>query len=88
METIMRKELVFDSFFGMFNFDNGEINKAILNYDVVNMEMRFFGKRVYINHDLVSQETKILHTQGDIFSPWKTPKLEKNQMANKFFGKK
>ena len=54
METILRKGGVFDFLFGMFSFDNEEIDKAILNYDYVNMELRIFGTRVYLNHDLVS----------------------------------
>ena len=73
--------------FGMFNFDNEEINEAILNYDYVNMELRIFGSRVYLNLDLVSQATKIPRRGGDIFSYWKTPKLEKNQITNQIWGK-
>ena len=78
---------MFDFLFGMFMFDNEEIDEAILNCDVVNMELRVFGMRVYLNLDLVSQATKIPRKGGDIFSSWKTPKLEKNQMANKICGK-
>ena len=78
---------MFEFLFGMFNFDNEETNEAILNYDVGNMELRIFGKRTYLNPDLVSQATKILFKGGYIFSSWKTPKLEKNQMANKIYGK-
>ena len=59
---------MFGFLFGMFIFDNEEIDEAILNYDVGNMEMRIFGKRVYINLDLVSQATKIPRKWGDIFS--------------------
>ena len=87
METILRKAQLFDFLFGMFNFDNEEIDREILNYDYVNMELRNFGTRVYLNPDLVSQATKIPHIWEDSFSYWKTPKLEKNHMANKICGK-
>ena len=72
METILRKVGVFKFLFGMFKFDNKEINEAILNYDYVNMELRIFGTRVYLNPYLVSQETKIPRREGEIFSYWKT----------------
>ena len=84
METILRKARVFEFLFGMVNFDSKEIDNAILKYDVGNMELRIFGTRVYINPNLVSQATKIPRRGGGIFSSWKSPKLEKNQMANKF----
>ena len=87
METILRKAGVFDFLFGMFSFDNLEIDEAILNYDYVNMELRIFGIRAYLNPDLVSQATKFPRRGGKIFSYWKTPKLEKNKMANKTCGK-
>ena len=84
----MRKVGVFDFLFGMFIFFyNEEIDEEILNYDVVNMELRIFGMRVYLNPDLVSQETKNPRRGGDIFSSWKTPKPGKNQMDNKICGK-
>ena len=73
--------------FGMFSFENKEIDEAILNYDYVNMELRIFGTRVCLNPDLVSQATQIPHRGGEIFNYWKTPKLEKNQMANQICGK-
>ena len=69
--------------FGMFNFDNEEKDEANLNYDYVNMKLRIFGTRVYLNPYLVSQAMKIPCRWGEIFSSWKTPKLEKNQMGNK-----
>ena len=59
---------MFDFLFGMFSFDNEEIDKAILNYDYVNMELRIFGTRVYLNPYLVSQATQILCREGEIFS--------------------
>ena len=62
METIlMRKAGLFKFLFGMYNFDNEEIDKEILNYDAGNMELRIFGKRVYLNLDLVSKQQKF-HT--------------------------
>ena len=78
---------MFKFLFGMFSFDNEEIDETILNYDAGNMEFIIFGKRVYLNPDLVSQETKIPHRGEEIFSYWKTLKLEKNQMSNKICGK-
>ena len=79
MKNIMRKVGVFDFLFGMFIFDNHvEIDEAILNYDAVNMELRIFGMRVYLNPNLVSQETKNPHKGGEFFGSWKTPKMEKN----------
>ena len=67
MKTILRKVGVFDFLFGMFSFYNEEIDDAILNYDVVNMELIIFGKRVYLNPDLVSQATKIPCKRGRYF---------------------
>ena len=74
---------MFEFLFVMFNFDSEDIDEEFLNYDVRNGEFRIFGKRVYLNLDLVSQETKIPQRGGDIFSSWKTLKLEKNHMAIK-----
>ena len=68
METILRKVGAFEFLFGMFSFDNEEIDKVILNYDARNMELRIFGKRVYLNPDLVSQATKNPRRGGEIFS--------------------
>ena len=67
----------------MFSFDNQETDEEFLNYDIGNVELIIFGKRVYINPYLVSQAMKIPCRWGEIFISWKTPKLEKNQMANK-----
>ena len=66
METILIKARVFDFLFGMFSFYNEEIDDAILNYDYVNMELKFFGTRVYLNPDLVSKAKKY-HTEGEMF---------------------
>ena len=58
------------------------IDEEILNYDYVNMELRIFGTRVYLNPDLVSQATKIPRRGEDIFISLETPKPEKNLTAN------
>ena len=60
------------------HFDNEQIDEEIFNYDVGNMELRIFGKRVYLNLDLIYQATKIPHRGGEGFSSWKTPILEKS----------
>ena len=87
MESILRKGRVFDFLFGMFSFDNEEIDKAILNYDYVNMELIFFGTRVYLNLDLVSQETKIPCRGGDILALGKPPNYIRTICPIKFLGK-
>ena len=87
METILRKARVFEFLFGMFSFDNEEIYAEHLNYDYVNMELIIFGTRVYLNLDLVSQETKIPRKWGDIFSYWETPNCRKIRWPIKFVGK-
>ena len=69
---------MFDFLFGMFIFDREEIDEEILNYDYVNMELRIFGTRVYLNPNLVSQATQIPCRGEEIFSYWKTPKPGKN----------
>ena len=48
--------------------DNDEIGEEILNYYVGNLELKMFRNRVYLNLDLVSQETKIPRIGGEIFS--------------------
>ena len=78
---------MFDFLFGMFRFDNDDIDKAISNYDYVNMELRIFGTRVYLNPYLVSQETKIPRREGEIFSYWKTPNWRRTRWPIKFVGK-
>ena len=44
---------------GHFNFQNDEIDDAIYNYDHGAMELHIFGKRVHLDLNLVSRETKI-----------------------------
>ena len=78
---------MFEFLFGMFSFDNEEIEKAILYYDYVNMELRIFGTRVYLNTELVSQATKIPCSGGGIFSYWKTPNWRRTRWPIKFVGK-
>ena len=45
--------------FGHFNFQNDEIDDAIYSYDHGDMELHIFGKRVHLDPDLVSIETKL-----------------------------
>ena len=63
---------MFKFLFGMFSFVNEEIDEEILNYDVGNVELRIFGKMVYLNPDLVSQATKF-HIEGDRFLVLRNP---------------
>ena len=70
-----------------FNFQNEEIDDAIYSYDHGAMELNFFGKRVQLDLDLVSRETKIPQREGAMLNSWKTPKLEKIHMVNKICGK-
>ena len=73
--------------FGQFNFQNEEIDDAIYSYDHGAMELQIFGKRVHLHPDLVAKATKIPRREGAMLNSWKTPKLEKIQMANKICGK-
>ena len=54
METILRKEEVFEFLWGMFSYVDEEIDEAISKYDVRNTKLIIFGKRVYFDPDLVS----------------------------------
>ena len=54
METILRKEEVFNFLWGMFNYVDEEIDEEISKYDDGNTELLIFGKWVYLDHDLVS----------------------------------
>ena len=54
METILRKAGDFDFLWGMFSYVDEEINEAISKYDVGNMELIIFGKRVYLDPNLVA----------------------------------
>ena len=73
--------------FGQFNFQNEDIDDAICSYDNWAKELKFFGRRVHLGPDFVSIETKIPHREGAMLDSWKTPKLEKIQMASKICGK-
>ena len=50
--------------FGHFNFQNEEIDDVIYSYDHGAMELQIFGKRVHLDPDLVSRETKIPQREG------------------------
>ena len=52
------------------------------------MELKIFGKMIYLEHDLVAIAMKIPCRGGATFNSIKTPKLEKIEMANKIYGKK
>ena len=54
METILRKAKVFDFLWGMFSYVDEEIDEKISKYDAENTELIIFGKRVYLDLDLVS----------------------------------
>ena len=54
METVPRKEEVFDFLWGMFSYVDEDIDEAISKYDARNIELIIFGKRVYLDPDLVS----------------------------------
>ena len=73
--------------FGHFNFQNDEIDDAIYSYDHGVVKLHIFGKRVHLDPDLVSKETKIPRREGEMLNSWKTPKEEKIHMASKICGK-
>ena len=52
------------------------------------MELHIFGKRVHLDPDLVSRETKIPQREGEMLNSWKTPKEENIHMASKICGKR
>ena len=78
METIMRKAKVFDFLWGMFSYVDEEIDEEISKYDARNTELIIFGKRVYLDPDLVSRATNIPCRGGAILSSRKTRGHEKN----------
>ena len=43
----------------MFSYVDEEIDEAISKYDAGNTELIIFGKRVYLNPDLVARATNI-----------------------------
>ena len=55
MLNILRREKVFDFMFGPFIFEKEEIDDAIANYDDIAMEMKLFGKIVYLDTDLLAR---------------------------------
>ena len=59
------------------------MDDAILKYNVSDMELLIFGKRVYLELNLIAIETEIPHGDGALFNSKKNPKLEKNVMGNK-----
>ena len=73
MQTILRKAEVFDFLWGMFSYVDEDIDEAISKYDAGNMELIIFGKRVYVDLDLVSRATNIPCRGGAILSSRKTP---------------
>ena len=87
METILSKAKNFDFLLGMFSYVDEEIDEKISKYDDGNTELIIFGKRVYIDLDLVSRATNIPRRGGAILSSRKTPGQEKNQMASKIYGR-
>ena len=86
METILRKAEVFDFLWGMFSYVDEEIDEAISKYDAGNTELIIFGKRVYLDPDLVFRATNIPRRGGVILTSRKTPRYEKNQMGSKICG--
>ena len=52
------------------------------------MAFKVFGKRVYLDLDLVARQTRIPCRGGATFDSKKTPKLEKIEMVSKIYGKK
>ena len=87
MEIISRTAGVFNFLFGMLSFDNEEIDGAILNYDVVNIELGIFGMRVYLNPDMVSQATKIPCKGESFLALGKLPNWKGTNRPIKFVGK-
>ena len=71
----------------MFTYVDKEIGEAILKYNAGMMELIILGKRVYLDPDLVTQATNIPRTKEAILSSRKTPRQEKNKMANKICGR-
>ena len=74
LKTILRKAGVFNFFWGMFSYVDEDIDEEIFKYDAGNIELIIFGKRVYLNPDLVSQATNIPRRGGAILSSRKTPR--------------
>jgi hypothetical protein len=59
------------------------MDDSILKYNVSAMKLLIFGKRVYLDLNLIAIETQIPHGDGTIFNSKKNPKLENNVMGNK-----
>jgi hypothetical protein len=55
MINILRRTKVFDFMFGPFNFENDEIDDAIVNYDDKSMALKLFGHNVYLDVDLLAR---------------------------------
>ena len=72
METILRKEEVFEFLWGMFSYVDEEIDEAISKYDVGNTKLIIFWKWVYLDPDLVARATNIPRRGRAILSSRKT----------------
>ena len=77
METILRKEQVFEFLCGMFSYVDEEIDEAISKYDAGNTKLIIFGKWVYLDPDLFFRATNIPRRGGAILSSRKTLGQEK-----------
>jgi len=62
----------------MSTYVDKEIGEAISKYNVGITELIIFGKRVYLDPNLVTRATNIPCTGGAILSSRKTPGQEKN----------
>ena len=62
----------------MFTYVDEEIDEEISKYDAGNTELIIFGKRVYLDPDLVFRATNIPRRGGAILSSRKTLGQEKN----------
>ena len=62
--------------------------RGIENYDDVSMELKIFGKKGYLELDLIVRAMKIPCIGGATFNTIKTTKLENIEMTNKIGGKK
>jgi hypothetical protein len=58
MLNILRRAELFDFVFGEFNLQNQEIYDVIVNHGDGAMELKFFGKRVYLDPYLVAKVKK------------------------------
>ena len=87
LNVLVRAE-VHRSLFGQFNFNNEEIDNAISGYDDESKALIIFGRRVCLDHDLLSSATKIPLVGGVMLTTKKTLKVEKGEMENKICGKR